>query len=145
MSEITLDRDAKIAEAIQFYRDNETDPDYISLRQIALRYGINATTLSNRLRNKTGSRALTGGQNKVFSKAESDALLSYIQDQAYNRNPCTFQMIFSAIEIIKGASSEDPPSTSFVRKYIKTLPIKKDQVEANGFQTSDYTRCRTSN
>jgi helix-turn-helix, Psq domain len=120
MSEETLVRDVRIDAAIDYYYANQANPDRISMRQIAIRFGVNVTTLSNRLRNRTGSRSLIGGQNRVFSKAQSDALLSYITDNAYIGSPCTYSMITEAIGIIKDASFEDRPSNSFIRKYIKS-------------------------
>jgi hypothetical protein len=125
MSEETLARDARIDAAIEYFHANQANPDRISMRQIALRFEVNITTLSNRLHNRTGSKALIGGHNRVFSKAQSDALLSYITDNAYIGSPCTYSMITEAIGIIKDASFEDRPSNSFIRKYMKGLPIKK--------------------
>jgi len=125
MSEETLNRDARINDAIEYFHANQADPDRIPLRQIALRFDISHSTLSRRLHNKTISRSLIGGQNRVFSKAQSDALFAYITDNAYIGSPCTYSMITEAIGIIKDASFEDRPSNSFIRKYMKGLPIKK--------------------
>jgi hypothetical protein len=61
---------------------NQANPDRISMRQIALRFDISYSTLSRRLGNKTSSIALTGGHNRVFSKAQSDALIAYITSTA---------------------------------------------------------------
>jgi len=125
MSKETLVRDTKIDDAIEYFHANQANPDRISMRQIALRFDISYSTLSRRLGNKTSSIALTGGYNRVFSKAQSDALIAYITDNAYIGSPCTYSMITDAIGIIKDASLEDRPSNSFIRKHIKTLPIKK--------------------
>src|SRR5450432_206082 len=125
MSKETLIRDTKIDDAIEYFHANQANPDRISMRQIALHFDISYSTLSQRLGNKTSSIALTGGHNRVFSKAQSDALIAYITDNAYIGSPCTYSMITDAIGIIKDASLEDRPSNSFIRKHIKTLPIKK--------------------
>jgi hypothetical protein len=125
MSEETLARDARIDAAIDYFYANEANPERISMRQIALRFDINYSTFSRRLRDKTSSISLLGGHNKVFSKAQSDALLAYITDKAYIGSPCTYSMITEAISIIKDASLEARPSNSFIRKHIKSLPIKK--------------------
>ena len=69
MSAITRERDAKMADAIEYYHENEANLDRLSIRQIALRFDVNYSTLSLRLRNKTRSRTLISGYNRVFSKA----------------------------------------------------------------------------
>src|SRR5450432_592210 len=125
MSEETLNRDARINDAIEYFHANQADPDRIPLRQIALRFDISYSTLSRRLHNKTSSISLLGGHNKVFSKAQSDALLAYITDKAYIGSLCTYSIIIEAIGIIKDASLEARPLNSFIQKYIKGLPIKK--------------------
>jgi hypothetical protein len=115
----------ELNDAIEYFHANETDLDRISLRQIALRFDISHSTLSRRLHNKTSSKSLIGGYNRVFSKAQSDALLAYITDNAYIGSLCTYSMITEAIGIIKDASFEDRPSNSFIQKHIKSLLIKK--------------------
>jgi hypothetical protein len=125
MSETTLARDARLSAAIEYFHANSSNPDRISMRQVASRHNVDYSTLSRRLANKTSSKALTGGHNKVLSKAQSDTLLAYITDKAYIGFPCTRRMVVEAIRIMKEACDEEPPSDSFVRKHLKTMPIRK--------------------
>jgi len=125
MSDTTLARDARLSAAIEYFYANSSNPDRISMRRVASQYNVHHTTLSRHLANKASSKALVGGHNKVLSKAQSDALLAYITDKAYLGFPCTRRMIMEAIGIMKDALLEERPSESFVRKYLKTMPIRK--------------------
>ena len=124
MSE-TLALDARLQAAIDYYHAISSDPNRISLRQIASKFNVIHTTLSRRLANKSSSLSGNGGQNRTLSQAQSDALLAYITDKAYLGFPCTRCMVVEAIRIMKEACNEEPPSDSFVRKHLKTMPIRK--------------------
>ena len=125
MSETTLARDARLSAAIEYFHANSSNPDRISMRQVASRHNVNYSTLSKRLANKAGSKALIGGQNKGLSKAQSDALLVYITDKAYIGFPCTRRIVVEAIGIMKDACFEERLSESCIRTYLKSIPIKK--------------------
>src|SRR5450432_3056108 len=124
MSE-TLALDARLQAAIDYYYAISSDPNRISLRQIASKFNVIHTTLSRRLANKSSSLSGNGGQNRTLSQAQSDALLAYITDKAYLGFPYTRCMVVEAIRIMKEACDEEPPSDSFVRKHLKTMPIRK--------------------
>ena len=123
MSETTLARDARLSAAIEYFYTNSSNPDQISMRQVASQFNVSQSTLSRHLASKASSRIYNGGQNKALSKAQSDALLAYITDKAYLGFPCTRHMVVEAIRIMKEACDEEPPSDSFVRKHLKTMPI----------------------
>jgi hypothetical protein len=125
MSETTLARDARLSAAIEHIHANATNPMRLSIRQVASQYNVHYTTLSRRLANKASSKALIGGQNRVLSKAQSEALLAYITEKAYIGFPYTRRMVIEAIRIMKEACDEEPPSDSFVQKHLKTMPIRK--------------------
>jgi hypothetical protein len=125
MSDTTLARDARLSAAIEYFHANSSSSDRISMRQVASRYNIDYSTLSRRLAYKTSSLCRNGGHNKALSQAQSDTLLAYITDKAYLGFPCTRRIVIEAIRIMKEACDEEPPSDSFVRKHLKTMPIRK--------------------
>ncbi len=69
------------------------------IKPSAVRMAI--TRKANRKRNKKGSFNTHGGNNKVLSVAQEDAILSYCYDQWEQGLGATLWMVFDAIRYLK--------------------------------------------
>ena len=72
MSSKTLEYDTLIERAIEYYNGHNK---LVSQLKTALLIRVNSTTLSWKLRGLTKSISTNGGQNRLLSKAQIDAIL----------------------------------------------------------------------
>jgi hypothetical protein len=110
----TTERDRRLTLAINYFNKHKDVP----IRRIAKKYKVDHKTLSNRIQGKQQSIGLSGGQNKLLTAVEVDAVVLYIHNQAYVGFPCTWQMIEGAVTCIRAQNNLPPPSQSWVKKFM---------------------------
>ena len=71
MSSEILECDTLIEKAIEYYNGHNK---LVSQSKTTLLIGVNSTTLSWKLRGLTKSMSTNGGQNRLLSKAQIDAI-----------------------------------------------------------------------
>ncbi len=77
-----------------------------------------------RVRNSLGSFNTHGGNNKILSASQEDAILSYCYDQWEQGLGATKRMVFQAITFLKNHESppKDAPSWSWFGRWLKEVP-----------------------
>ena len=104
----TTERDRRLTLAINYFNKHKDVP----IQRIAKKYKVDHKTLSNRIQGKQQSIGLSGGQNKLLTAIEVDAVVLYIHNQAYVGFPCTWQMIEGAVTCIRVQNNLPPLSAS---------------------------------
>jgi hypothetical protein len=120
----TQDLDILLSNAMQYYRAHAQCPD-ISLRKVALLFGINHSTLLNRLHNKSQSRSRNGGQNKLLNAVQEIAVMWYLTGLSDAGVQVTEKMIANAVVLVRvkgDGVQEPPPSKTRVRYFVKKNP-----------------------
>jgi hypothetical protein len=85
-------------------------------------YKVNASTLrSYRCRTKLPSKPRTGGQNKVLSQVQIEAVYKYVEDSYAAGYGASKQMVFTAISHLKAAEipSKKAPSWRWFQTFMK--------------------------
>ncbi len=125
MSSTTLEHDAKVARAIEYFNAHKPD---VSIRKVGQMFGVPHQTLSNRLHKKTRSRATLGGQNKILTARQEAAIIQFARDQAHAGHPCSRTMIGNAVTLCCNLMDppRPPPSITWVKNFMKSHPELKD-------------------
>jgi hypothetical protein len=127
-------------QAIEWLEANPTEKCCTAARIYDLKPASLRVAVARHKKSKSRVQPIHGGQNKVLSEAQSEAVIQYIRDQAESGLGATKQMIFAAICHLKAAEepSKSPPSRRWFQLWlkahpslhtIKTKPIARDRVE----------------
>ena len=81
-----------------------------SILSVAKRYGLNESTLRGRLKDPIRGHRVNGGQNKVLSEAQEQAITAYIYRQFNFGFPATPAMVKAVILQSVAASGKESPS-----------------------------------
>jgi hypothetical protein len=87
----------------------------------------------------------TGGQNRILSEAQIQALLQYTEKMRVNWGGATKEMVLAAIGFLRQAEGLSPPSALWFNKFlsthtslfkvVKTKPIARNRVSAQDHTT----------
>ena len=103
-----------LLKAKEWLRENPTE----SAATAAQLYKINVVTLRSSIsRDKSAITKKNGGQNKVLTKPQTEALKQWIRNQCEQGLGATKKMTFAAICYLR--KLEPPPSQSWLNKFIK--------------------------
>jgi len=112
-SEKTIKREERIQAAITFLDENPETP----LNTCARRFEVDRNTLRRR---KDGQKTHhSGGQNKILTGSQKEALLKYIRAQAYAGFPVTANMIFAVIVSWRVQAGCSPPSSRWMKLFLQ--------------------------
>jgi hypothetical protein len=125
-----------LLEAKEWLRENPTESAVTAARI----YKINVVTLRSSISQDKSATTIKkiGGQNKVLTKAQTEAIKQWIRNQCEQGLGATKKMTFAAICYLR--KPEPPPSQSWLNKFIKnelqdfhmikTKPISQQRVAA---------------
>lgn len=118
---IPMQRREAIQEAVAFKAEHPTEQACTGARI----YHVNESSVrSNIRRRRAGVPTQHGGQNKVLSTAQIEALTKYIEDMYLSGLGATKQMVFGAIAHLRAAENppKKPPSIRWFQTFLKGHP-----------------------
>jgi hypothetical protein len=92
---------------------------------------------------RRGNRPPVGGQNKILTTSQEQAIYTFIKSYLQNSQLPTKEIIFTAIGYLRKQANQSPPSQSWFRKWwkgqpllhkIKTKPIAQKRVTAQDLE-----------
>jgi hypothetical protein len=131
------DISTKLAQAKAFVCENPTE----SLATGARIYHVNEnTTRSSRWRDsqRKGAPTHRGGQNKILSEAQIEAISKYVQDMYLSGLGATKQMVYAAISHLRASQlpPQKPPSWRWFQTFLKAHPelfkVVKTKIQVHG-------------
>jgi hypothetical protein len=99
---------ANLANAIKWVQENPTEK-LVTARRI---FKVKPQSIRMALKRATTKTKRNGGQNKILSDAQSEAIQVYCREQFQTRLGATKQMVFTAISYLLSQSQppQKPPS-----------------------------------